>query len=181
MPEVVRDALIYGGRRVSLIKRFVRINEDVVVREVVRFGEAAAALPILNDGRAVLIKQFRAPVKGWVLEIPAGVVEPGETPEETIRRELIEEVGYEAGSIEELVTIHTSPGYSDEVLHIFLARNLRFVGSRPERYEVIEPVIIDPEEALRRLMTSKVADSKTLIALLIYLSEKPRLGHRTST
>ncbi len=171
-PEVLRDELIYRGRRVTLVRRLVRFGGRILEREVVRFGEAAAALPVLPDGRVVLIRQFRTPIKGWILEIPAGVVEAGETPEEAVRRELIEEVGYEAGVIEELIRVHTTPGYSDEILHIFLARDLRYVGARPEEYEILEPVILNVEEALEEVLKAPVADSKTVLALLTYLSRR---------
>jgi len=177
-PEVLRDELIYRGRRVTLVKRLVRFGDRVLEREVVRFGEAAAALPILPDGRVVLVRQFRAPIKGWILEIPAGVVEPGEEPEETVRRELVEEVGYEAGFVEEMLRIHTTPGYSDEVLHIFLAKDLRYVGARPEAYEILEPVVMGVEEALEEVLKAPVADSKTVLALLTYLSRRRLRGAR---
>jgi len=166
-PELLSDETIYAGKRVTLIKRLLRVKGSTVVREVVRFGEAAAALPILPDGKVILIKQFRAPINGWVLEIPAGVIEPGESPEETIKRELIEEIGYEAGSLRKLFSVHTTPGYSDEVLHIYVAEDLRYVGARPEKYEVIETMVFRGiDDALNAVLSSPVADAKTLLALL---------------
>ncbi len=74
-PELVREEIIYAGRRVTLKRRLLRVRGDVVVREVVHFGEAVAALPITRDGKVILIKQFRAPINAWILEVPAGVVE----------------------------------------------------------------------------------------------------------
>ena len=166
-PELINDETIYAGKRVTLIKRLLRVKGSVVAREVVRFGEAAAALPILPDGKVILIKQFRAPINRWVLEIPAGVVEPGEFPEETIKRELVEEIGYESGSLKKLFSVHTTPGYSDEVLHIYVAEDLKYVGARPEKYEVIETVVFnDFDEALNAVLSEPVTDAKTLLALL---------------
>lgn len=168
-PEPINDETIYAGKRVTLIKRLLRVKGNVVAREVVRFGEAAAALPILSDGKVILIRQFRAPINGWILEIPAGVIEPGESPEETIKRELIEEIGYEAGSLRKLFSIHTTPGYSDEVLHVYVAEDLKYVGARPEKYEVIETVVFGSvDEALRAVLSEPVADAKTLLALLAF-------------
>jgi len=173
-PELIGEDVIYAGRRVTVTKRLLRVREDVVVREVVRFGEAAAALPILPDGEVILIKQFRAPINGWILEVPAGVVEPGESPEEAIKRELIEEIGYEAGFLKKLFSIHTTPGYSDEVLHIYVAGDLKYVGARPERYEVIETVVFkDVDEALNAVLSEPVADAKTLLALLAFKAGFP--------
>ncbi len=168
-PELISDEAIYAGKRVTLRKRLLRVKGSTVVREVVHFGEAAAALPILQGGEVILIKQFRAPINGWILEIPAGVVEPGESPEETIKRELIEEIGYEAGSLRKLFSVHTTPGYSDEVLHIYVAENLKYVGARPEKYEVLETVVFsDIDEALNAVLSEPVADAKTLLALLAF-------------
>ena len=167
LAEVLRDEVMFRGRRVSLIKRFVRIKDKVVTREVVSFGEAVAMVPLLPDGSVVLIRQFRSPIKKWIYEIPAGKVEPSEDPLETVRRELVEEIGYEVDSIEHLVSVHTTPGYSDEVLHIFLVKCSKEVGARPEPYELIERVKVPLDRAIELVLSEDVVDAKTLLALLM--------------
>jgi len=172
-PMIVEEKAVYSGRRVSLYLRIVDVGGARLVREVVKFGEAAAALPVLDDGSVILVKQFRAAIGGWVLEIPAGKVEPGETPEQCIARELVEEIGYRAKSIEKLVSVYTTPGYSNEVLHIFIARDLEFVGAKPEKGEVLKPVVMRPEDVLS-LVGKGVVDAKTVLAIALYLMR--RLG-----
>ncbi|HIP57347.1 MAG TPA: NUDIX domain-containing protein, partial [Ignisphaera aggregans] len=115
------DILVFRGKRFAVLKRVIDVDGNEVVRDVVSFGTAVAVLPIIDDNKVVLVRQYRAPVNSWILEVPAGKVEPGESPEECAKRELEEETGYRAMSMEKLVSIYTSPGYSDEVLHIYLA------------------------------------------------------------
>ena len=162
--EVVEERLLCRGRRVELVQRVYSYGGRRFLRDVVRFGQSVAVVPLLGR-EVILIRQFRAPVGGWVLEIPAGRVEPGESLEEAVTRELIEEVGYRPRRLERLVSLYMSPGYSDEVLHIYLATDLEYVGSNPEPGELIEVVRLDIEKALECVLGG-VADAKTAVALL---------------
>lgn len=162
--EVVEERLLCRGRRVELVQRVYSYGGRRFLRDVVRFGQSVAVVPLLGR-EVILIRQFRAPVGGWVLEIPAGRVEPGESLEEAATRELIEEVGYRPRRLERLVSLYMSPGYSDEVLHIYLATDLEYVGSSPEPGELIEVVRLDIEKALECVLGG-VADAKTAVALL---------------
>jgi ADP-ribose pyrophosphatase len=162
--EVVEERLLCRGRRVELVQRVYSYGGRRFLRDVVRFGQSVAVVPLLGR-EVILIRQFRAPVGGWVLEIPAGRVEPGESLEEAVTRELIEEVGYRPRRLERLVSLYMSPGYSDEVLHIYLATDLEYVGSNPEPGELIEVVRLDIEKALEYVLGG-VADAKTAVALL---------------
>ncbi len=170
--EVVEERLLCRGKRVELVQRVYSYVGKRFLRDVVKFGQSVAVVPLLGR-EVILIKQFRAPVGGWVLEIPAGRVEPGEDPEEAATRELVEEVGYRPRKLERLVSLYMSPGYSDEVLHVYLATDLEYVGSSPEPGELIEVVRLELEKALEQVL-SGVADAKTVVALLA-------LGSRLST
>lgn len=170
--EVVEERPLCRGKRVELVQRVYSYGGRRFLRDVVKFGQSVAVVPLLGR-EVVLIKQFRAPVGGWVLEIPAGRVEPGEDPEEAATRELVEEVGYRPRKLEKLVSLYMSPGYSDEVLHIYLATDLEYVGSNPEPGELIEVVKLDLEEALEQVL-SGVADAKTAVALLALSRRLPR-------
>lgn len=172
-PRIVEERIVYRGRRVTLALRTVESDGERFVREVVKFGEAAAALPIDRDGSAILIKQFRAAIGGWILEIPAGKVEESEDPKECIARELVEEIGYRAHRIEHLASVYTTPGYSNEVLHIFLATDLEYVGAKPERGEFIEVVKMKPSQVLS-LISGGVVDAKTVLAISLYMMRMGR-------
>ncbi len=155
------------GRRVRLLQRRYLMVGREVVRDIINFGEAVAVVPLLSDGRVIILKQFRAPVGRWVYEIPAGRVEEGERPEEAAMRELVEEAGFTAGELVRLVSVLPSPGYSDEVLHVYLARSLKHVGSRPELGELIEVEFWELKTAIKKLLSEEVVDAKTLLALML--------------
>ncbi len=173
MVELVEERVLCGGKRVILVQREYSYSGRRFVRDVVLFGQSVAVIP-LRGREVLLIKQFRAPVGDWILEVPAGRVEPGESPEDAARRELIEEVGYEPTKLTKLSSLYMSPGYSDEVLHVYLAEGLRFVGSNPEPGELIEVVSLELSEALATVLEKPVADAKTVASLLL-------LKHRLDT
>ncbi|OYT51214.1 MAG: NUDIX hydrolase [Desulfurococcales archaeon ex4484_204] len=166
--RVISEEVLCEGKRVRLIQKRMVINGREVVRDVVDFGEAVAIVPVLDDGRVVMLRQYRAPVNEWVYEVPAGRVEPGEDVIDAARRELIEETGYEASDIRRVVSIYTAPGYSNEVLHICIARGLTYVGARPEPGELIEIVELPLMDAIAKVLRCRVSDAKTLISLMLY-------------
>jgi len=165
--RLLSERVLCRGRRVTLISREYLMEGRVVERDIVHFGEAVAIVPLPSEEEVILLRQFRAPVGTWVYEVPAGVIEEGEDVESAARRELIEETGYDAGVIERVISVYTAPGYSDEVLHVVVARNLKYVGARPEPGELIEVIKLGLDEALRKVLTQEVADAKTVIALTL--------------
>lgn len=165
--ELLEEHVLFRGKRLLLAQRVYELDGAKFVAEVVKFGQAAAIVPIRDDGRVIMIKQFRSSLNKWILEVPAGKVDPGESPEEAARRELIEEVGYEAGELVKLASIYMSPGYSDEILHIFMAKGLTHVRRNPDPDELIEVIDVKLEEALNMVLSEEAADSKTLSALFL--------------
>jgi len=161
-PVVERDELICSGRRVKLYRRVI---SGGIVKDLVSFGEAVVIVPVLEDGRIVFVRQWRAPIARWIVELPAGKVEEGESPAETAMRELREETGYRAGRLRHLASAYVAPGYSDEHMHIFVAEDLVFEGQRPERGEYLTTILLSPEEYLSKFRE----DMKSIAALLLYL------------
>ena len=145
-------------------------------REVVRQRGSVAALPVLADGRVVLVRQYRYAVDALVWELPAGRRDPGETPEEGARRELEEEVGFRASALEPLLVFWTTPGFCDEVMHLFRATGLEPVPPRPEADEKIEPATFTLEEALDMVKRGEIREGKTLVALLLEARRRGGLG-----
>jgi len=129
---------------------------------------AAAILPILDDGRIVMVRQFRPAVGCEMLEIPAGTLDiPGERPVDCAGRELMEETGYKAGEIYRLGTMVPSCGRSNEVVHLFVGQRLTEV-ERPPADDVTEPVIVGLKDLRDLLMEGSLTDSKALTALLLF-------------
>ncbi len=134
-------------------------------RFILEHPGAAAALPLLPGNRVLLVRQYRAPAGRVTLEIPAGKLEPGETPEESIRREMVEETGYRAGRLEHLRSYYPSLGISEEIIHVFRADDLAPAGE-PSGDEIgMETVILPLDEVRGKIESGEILDSKTIIAV----------------
>ncbi len=136
-------------------------------REVVRQRGSVAALPVHADGRVVLVRQYRYAVDARVWELPAGRIDPGETPEEGARRELEEEVGLRPGSLEPFLEFWTTPGFCDEVMHLYRATELESVPPRPEEDENIEATTFTLAETREMMARGEIREGKTVVALLL--------------
>lgn len=139
--------------------------------EMIRHPGAAAVVPLLDplpspDPRVVLIRQFRHAANGVVWEVPAGRLDPGELPEHCARRELEEETGYRAAQYRHLTTIYTTPGFTDERIHLYLASDLTAGPTRQESDEFLEVQALPLSEAIRKVESGAIVDGKTIAALL---------------
>jgi ADP-ribose pyrophosphatase len=159
---------VYEGRVLALDVDEVEEPEGVrAKREVVRHRGSVAALPVFDDGRVLLIRQYRYAVDERVWELPAGRLDPGETPETGVLRELEEEVGLRAATLESICTFYTTPGFCDERMFLFRAAGLTSVPPRPEEDERIETGTFTLEEARAMISRGDVREGKTLVALLL--------------
>lgn len=163
---------IYTGRVVQLDVDSVRFPDGSTGEmEMLRHPGAAAVLPFASDPRGadptvLLIRQYRYATGGYLLEIPAGRLDPGEDPAHCASRELREEVGVTAGRLERLTTIWTTPGFTDERIHLFWAADLAAGTHAREPDEFIEVVPKPLSEALGMVRTGEICDGKTVVAIL---------------
>lgn len=169
----IRSETIYEGKVFNVRRDLVKIDDKTIVKEVVEHPGASAILPILEDGRILLIKQYRHPIGEVIFEIPAGTLERDEDPEKCAIRELKEETGYAAGKISYLTTLYLAPGYSSERLHIYLAKNLRKGEQRLEEDEEIDVIKMRLEDAVEAIKSGKIKDAKTIAAILLYAKITP--------
>lgn len=159
---------VYQGRVVNLGLEEARLPDGRTVRlEIVRHPGACAVLPLHEDGTVTLIRQYRHAAGGLIWEVPAGVLEAGESPEGCAARELAEEVQLAAGRMVLLTTIHTTPGFTDERIHVFLATGLSHTPGELDGDEYLAPERLPLEEALRMVEDGRITDAKTLCALLL--------------
>lgn len=135
------------------------------VYQIVRHPGGVGVLPVHDDGTVTLIRQLRPAADAFLLEVPAGRLDPGEDPAACGRRELAEETGLTAAALSSLGVFHSSPGVFDEVIHLFLARGLAQGQASPERYEEIEAVRLPLDEARRMARDGRISDGKTIAAL----------------
>ena len=127
--------------------------------------EAAAIIPFLSDREILMVRQFRYALGRETLEIPAGKLDPGETPEQCIRRELLEETGYEAGKIEWVYTYAPALGYSNELIHIYSGHELRKAGTAIDEKEISSVETISLEQLKSMIREKLIVDGKTLLGL----------------
>lgn len=157
---------IYNGKVVTLNIDTVTLPNGVTVDlEMVRHPGASAVVPLKDDGTVVLIRQFRHAAGGFIYEIPAGKLSPGEEPLACAARELEEEIGYKAGSLELLSSIFTAPGFTDEVIHVYKATGLTKGQQHLDRDEVLEIVEMPLKEAIAMIRSGAIRDAKTMVGL----------------
>lgn len=164
--SVVRE--IYRGRVVHLTAEDVELpNGHRMEMEIVRHPGAAAVAALETDGAVTLLHQYRHAVGGYLWEVPAGKLDPGESPRDCAERELREETGLEAGRFESVGSIVTCPGFCDEVIHLFVATNLRHGAQKLGADEVIDAVRTVPlAEAMTMIRRGDIRDGKTIAALV---------------
>ncbi|MGQ0555699.1 MAG: NUDIX domain-containing protein [Nitrospiraceae bacterium] len=157
---------IYTGKVVTLNVDTVQLPNGVTIDlETIRHPGAAAVVPIKDDGTVVLIRQFRHAAGGFIYEIPAGKLSPGEDPLHCAARELEEEVGYRAASFELLSSIFTAPGFADEVIHVYKATGLIKGRQQLDHDEVLEIVEMPLTAAMERIVDGTIRDGKTIVGL----------------
>ncbi|RII00529.1 O-acetyl-ADP-ribose deacetylase [candidate division NPL-UPA2 bacterium Unc8] len=168
----LKSKLAYEGKVVKL-----RLDELLLpdgrksIHETVEHRGAACAIPLLPDGRVVLVKQFRQATGEIIYEIPAGRLEEGEEPQDCIKRELMEEIGYRAGKLELLLFYYVSPGFSNEMIHIFRATGLKEEKQDTGEHELLEIVTLSLPEAFKMIKEGKIRDGKTILGLLLIRSK----------
>jgi len=165
---------IFKGKVVTLNLETVTLpNGATVELEVVRHPGAAAIVPLKDERTVVLVRQYRLAAGGFIYEIPAGKLHLGEDPRDCAAREIEEEIGYRAGKIERLETFFTAPGFTDEVMHLFLATGLTKTAQKLDHDEVLDVVEMPLEEAIANIRNGTIRDAKTIVGLQsVYLRQR---------
>ena len=160
---------IYTGVKFAVDRvRIAHREKGAVERELVVHPGAVIVLPVLDDGRVVMIRNHRFTVGETLWELCAGTLEPDEPARQCAGRELIEETGYRAGRIEPLTTFYTSPGFCNETMHAFVATELEAVGQQLEATEQIEVKLVAMDAVMAMARDGRIRDGKTLATLLYY-------------
>lgn len=165
----IESTPIYKGRVISLkVDKVTLPNGETGMREIVNHPGAVAVIAIMDDGKFLVVEQYRKALERSIIEIPAGKLEPGEQPEVTARRELEEETGYTCGELTYIQTFATSPGFADEVIHLYVARNLTLLEEAAplDEDEFVELMAVTIEEAEQMMADGRIYDAKTAFAVL---------------
>lgn len=158
--------MIYQGRILNLRRDQVELpGGRQGIREVVEHAPAVAVVALDGQGQVLLVRQYRKPVEGFLAEIPAGLIDPGEEPLEAARRELAEETGYRARDWSFICSCFSAPGFTNEKLHFFLATGLEAGETDPDEDENIEVFWMPLTDAFQAIFDGQIEDSKTIIGV----------------
>ena len=167
VPEKTKKSTeIFNGHVVKVYKDEVLLGEKEAFREVVRHKGATAILAVDEKGEAFFVEQFRYPVNSPLFEAPAGKIDPGEIPFDCAKRELLEECGVTAKKWTELGPMFSSPGFCDEVIHLFLAEELSESAPNPDEDEFLDIIKLPLSEVLEKVRKGEIPDAKTQILVL---------------
>lgn len=159
---------IFKGRIITLKQDTVILpNGTEHTRELVEHPGGVGVVAITENGGILLVRQWRYPFSKVVTEIPAGKRDPGEAPEHTARRELEEETGFQAGELVRLGEIMSSPGFCNEVIHLYLATKLRSTAQCPDEDEFVEVFEMPFDEVCQKIECGELTDAKTVAGILL--------------
>lgn len=159
---------IYRGRIVNLMRELVRLpNGRDRWLEIVEHPGSVAIVPLITSSEVVLIRQYRHAAGGFIWEIPAGTLEEGEAPIVCARREIEEEIGFRARNMRRMLSIRPTPGFCNEVLHLFKATNLIPAKQKLDYDECIEKKIFKLDTAVEMITSGRIVDAKTIIGLFL--------------
>ena len=162
---------LFKGRVLTLNLETITLPKGTPVElELIRHPGAAAVVPMKDDRTVILIRQYRHAAGGFIYEIPAGKLDPGEDPRHCAARELDEEIGFRAATFDLLASILTAPGFADEVIHIFKGTGLTPGQQKLDRDEVLEVMEVPLEKAIAMIQDGTIRDGKTIVGLqAVYL------------
>ncbi len=168
MEKTVESRIIYRGKIINLrLDNVVLENGNSATREIVEHPGAVGIIAIKDNGDIVLVRQYRKAVEQVLLELPAGKLEKGEDPKVCAARELAEETGYRAKKMVYLSRYYTSPGFSNEVMHMYIATGLKDGERNPDEDELVDTVEISLERAVDMAIKGEIMDAKTIIGIMM--------------
>ncbi|MCT4565231.1 MAG: NUDIX hydrolase [Maledivibacter sp.] len=165
--RTIKSDKIYQGKIINLRIDTVELPEQKYSkREIVEHPGAVAVIAVTQDNKIVMVRQYRKSVEEYLLEVPAGKLEMGEKPVECAKRELLEETGFKTNNIEYLFKFYTSPGFSNEIISLFIAKDLVADVAQPDEDEYIEIEKYGVDELLEKIYKEEIKDAKTIISIL---------------
>ena len=169
--ETLKSSVAYRGKILTVKEKEVRLPDGRLGRrEVVEHPGAVALVAVGKNREIYLVEQYRSPMEKVLLELPAGKLDPGETPEDAALRELQEETGMRAGRLLPLAAFYSSPGYSSEKIHLFLALDLTETGEAPDPGEFLRVKTLPARQVLDLVTRGEVEDGKTILGVALALN-----------
>lgn len=167
--QTISSKQIYNGKVLSLRVDEVRINENKTsIREIVSHGGAVCAVGVTSENKILLVKQYRKSFESEMIEVPAGKLDPGELPESAVIREFKEETGYDVENVKYMTTFNTSPGFSNEVVHLYFLDATVKGDTDFDEDEDIEILEHSLEEIKNMIYKREIVDAKTILGVMMY-------------
>jgi ADP-ribose pyrophosphatase len=167
----IKSEKLFEGQILKLYFDQVRLpNGKTATREKISHPGAVGIVPVTDNGNVLLVKQYRYPVDDITIEIPAGKIDKKEKPEKCARRELAEEVGAIGGDLKLLSSFYTTPGFCDEILHLYIATGFKMSENNLDEDEFLDIVSVKLNEAVKWIIKGKIKDSKTIIGILMAMN-----------
>lgn len=164
---------IFKGALLDVYRDTVELpNGKQATREYIKHPGAVAVVPFTAEGNILLVRQFRYPTGCELLEVPAGKLDPGETPDACAMRELAEETGFRSANLTRMASIHTTPGFSNEVIHLYRAEQLIPSDETPDEDEFLQLESYAPATLREMITDGAITDAKTITALLLAIGTK---------
>jgi ADP-ribose pyrophosphatase len=169
--QKIKSEKLFDGQILKLYFDQVRLpNGKTATREKISHPGAVGIVPVTDNGCVLLVRQYRYPVDDITIEIPAGKIDKKEEPEKCARRELAEEVGAVKGDLKLLSSFYTTPGFCDEILHLYIATGFKMSENNLDEDEFLDIVSIKLDEAVKWIIKGKIKDSKTIIGIFMAMN-----------
>lgn len=169
--KTISTERIYDGAIINLRRDKVTVQNGTSYREIIEHNGGAVLAAITDEGKMVMVRQFRKPAERVIFEVPAGKIDPGEAPEITAARELKEETGYTAKNVKYMTYFYPSVGYSEEKLYLYLCTDLVLVETSPDENECLDIEEWDVDELVKMVMKGEINDAKTIVAIMMVKEE----------
>jgi len=177
--ETINSRYIFKGRAFNIrVDTVINASGHESTREIVEHADCIAVIPVDANGDILLVKQYRKAIEKELLEIPAGGIDPGEDAETAVKRELQEEIGYFPGKAVRMGGFYSTPGYTNEYLHLFLATDLKSSQLFAEDTAGIKTIRIKPEDILPLIRSEEIRDAKSIAGLLYFLEFQKKHSER---
>ena len=166
-PEVISTKNLHEGNVFNVVRSKLKDGDIEYERDIITHGGSAVIVPVFEDGKIAIVKQYRHPTGKYLIELPAGTIDEGETPRDTAFREVEEEIGYKAAKMQKLTEFFVSPGFLTEKMHVFLATELIQTEQDLDEDEILSVEKISFDISYRMILSGEIEDAKTITGLLL--------------
>ena len=166
-PETIAEKRVYEGNVFDVVRTQLKDGNLEYERDIITHSGSAVIIPVFEDKTIAVVRQYRHPAGKYLIELPAGTIDEGETPEDAALREVEEEIGYKAKAIEKLTEFYVSPGFLTEKMHVYLATDLTKSEQNLDEDEILSVEKLTFKTAYEKILSGEIEDAKTITGLIL--------------